>query len=130
MIGLSLALRVTIFAICIILFILIFRLIGQGRLQVRYSLLWMVLLFFMLLCAVFPGSVSAVAGLLGFEYSSNFIFSAGIGSLLLIALSLSMVASWQARYIRRLVQTIALLDNRVEKLEREKPLKQEKTKDM
>lgn len=130
MIGLSIALRVTIFAICAVLIILIFRLIGQGRLQVRYSLLWMVLVFFMLLCAIFPDGVSVIAGLLGFEYSSNFIFSAGIVILLVIALSLSMVASWQARYIRRLVQTIALLDNRVEKLERETLSRQEKMKDM
>ncbi len=117
MAGLSIALRITLSLICVVLLVFIVRLIGQGRLQVRYSLLWMALIVVMLFCAIFPGAVAAISGFFGFEYSSNFIFSAGIVALLFIALSLSMVCSWQARYIRRLVQTVALLDNRVSKLE-------------
>lgn len=117
MLGLSIALRITLFAICVILLFFIVRLIGQGRLQLRYSLLWMVLIAVILLCAIFPGAVATMAEFFGFEYSSNFVFSAGIVILLLIALSLSMVCSWQARYIRRLIQSVALLDNRISKLE-------------
>lgn len=119
MIGLPIALRITLCVLCLGLFFIILRLIGQGRLQIRYSLLWMLLGILMLLCVIFPEGVSILSGFFGFEYSSNFIFSAGLIVLLIIALSLSMVASWQARYIRHLVQTVALLDNRLSKLEQD-----------
>lgn len=111
------ALRITLLVLCIALSLGVIRLIGQGRLQVRYALLWMVLVALMLVCALFPPLVSAMSGFFGFEYSSNFIFSVGIVSVLVITLSLSMVVSWQARYIRSLVQTVALLEHRMEKLE-------------
>lgn len=119
MTSLSLALSLTLFVICIALLVVVIRLIGQGRLQIRYALLWMALTFVMLLCVVFPHGVSVVSTLLGFEYPSNFVLSVGIVVLLVICLSLSMALSWQARYIRSLIQTCALLDNRISQLENE-----------
>lgn len=120
MMGLPLALGITLLAICVVLLVLIVRLIGRGRLQIRYSLLWLALVVVMILCVIFPSIVSAVSSFLGFEYPSNFVLSIGIVILLAICLSLSMVVSWQARYIRNLVQTTALLDNRISKLEMDK----------
>lgn len=117
MTGLPLALSITLLVICIILLCAVVRLIGQGRLQIRYALLWMALALVMLLCVVFPSVVSTVSSFLGFGYASNFVLYVGIVVLLVISLSLSMVVSWQARYIRSLIQTCALLDNRISKLE-------------
>lgn len=119
MTGIPLTLGITLLVICILLFVLILRLIGQGRLQIRYSLLWLMLAFIMLLCVIFPEAVSCVSAFFGFEYPSNFILSVGIIVLLAISLSLSMVVTWQARFIRGLVQTTALLDKRISELERE-----------
>ncbi|WP_283170285.1 DUF2304 domain-containing protein [Curtanaerobium respiraculi] len=115
----TIALRITLLVLCVALLLAVFRLIGRGRLQIRYALLWMVLVVLMVVCALFPSLVSAMTGFFGFEYSSNFIFSVGIVSVLVIALSLSMVVSWQARYIRSLVQTSALLEHRVRDLEQQ-----------
>lgn len=118
MTGLPLALSITLLVTCVVLLGLVIRLIGQGRLQIRYSLLWVTLAVVMVLCVVFPSIVSAVSSFLGFGYPSNFVLSVGIVILLAICLSLSMVVSWQARYIRSLIQTSALLDNRLSKLEK------------
>lgn len=129
MMTLPIALSITLLIICIVLLALIVRLIGQGRLQIRYSLLWMALVVVMILCVIFPSAVSAIASFLGFEYASNFVLSIGIVILLAISLSLSMVVSWQARYIRNLVQTTALLDNRIAKLEKGKRESEEAPQD-
>lgn len=108
----ALSLQIILVLVCVIFLVLVFRLVAKGRLQLKYSLMWMLLALVLLICAIFPQIVFWASDLLGFDAPSNFIFFIGLFSLMLIALSLSMIVSWQARYIRSLVQTVALLEKK------------------
>lgn len=113
----SLLLQATTVILCLLFFLFTVRLVAKGRLQLKYSLMWMVLAIVLLLCALFPQVVFSLALLLGFETPANFIFVVAIFFLLLISLSLSIIVSWQANYIRNLVQTVALMRKDVEEKE-------------
>ncbi|MDD2588022.1 MAG: DUF2304 domain-containing protein [Atopobiaceae bacterium] len=101
-----------IFAVCFLLAII--RLVKNGRLQLKYSLLWMFLAGVLVICAVFPGLVGACANALGVGLASNFVFLVGLILLMGITLSLTVIVSWQARDIRSLVQRLALLEKRID----------------
>ncbi len=89
--------------------IYICRLVALGRLQIKYSLLWMLLAILILILSIFPQVIFFFASALGFETPSNFALFAGLGFLLIISVALSVIVSWQARYIRSLIQEVSLL---------------------
>lgn len=92
------------------------RLVKRKQLTMKYSLLWIILLFVILLCAVFPVIPYRISDLLGFETPANFIFLVAIFFLLAIALSLSIIVSKQQRKITTLIQELAILENKLESL--------------
>ena len=105
----SLVLRIGLTLGSIVLLCVVVRLVLRGKLQLKYSLLWMFLSLMVLVAALFPNLVSMVSGLLGIGVTSNFVFLAGFIFMFGICLSLSVIVSWQARDIRSLVQQVALL---------------------
>lgn|GEM_PF-1424762 len=88
----------------------IVRLVKRKQLTMKYSFLWIILLFVILLCAVLPVIPYRVSDILGFETPANFIFLVAIFFLLAITLSLSIIVSKQQRKIATLVQELAILD--------------------
>lgn len=88
--------------------------VKRNKLLLRYSLMWILLSALLLVVAIFPQPIFALAKLVGFDIGSNFIFSAAIFFLLLLCLG-------QARTISQLVikqtettQRLALLEKRLE----------------
>ncbi len=112
----SAALRIFLLAIAIVFLIEVFRLVSAGKLQLKYSLLWMLLSLILIVCAIFPGIVSAFSSLMGFQAPSNFVFLVSIVGLLGICLSLTVIVSWQARDIRQLIQRVTLMQQDLDKL--------------
>lgn len=110
----SLTLQVVLVVASIGFFLAVVRLVVQGKLQLKYSLLWMLLSVGVLACAIFPGLPSAISHLLGMGLTSNFVFMVGFLFLIGMCLSLSVIVSWQARDIRSLVQQVALLHKELE----------------
>ena len=102
-------LRVTIIAACAMLFIYVVYLVRRERLQLKYSLLWLVMALILLLVSLFPEPLFTLAGLFGFAASSN--FAAGFVFLLVICLSLTSIVSKQALSIKNLTQRIAILED-------------------
>lgn len=88
----------------------IVRLVKRKQLTMKYSFLWIILLFVILLCAVLPVIPYRVSDILEFETPANFIFLVAIFFLLAITLSLSIIVSKQQRKIATLVQELAILD--------------------
>lgn len=88
----------------------IVRLVKRKQLTMKYSFLWIILLFVILLCAVLPVIPYRVSDILRFETPANFIFLVAIFFLLAITLSLSIIVSKQQRKIATLVQELAILD--------------------
>lgn len=86
--------------------------VKRNKLLLRYSLMWIFLSALLLVVAIFPQPIFALASLIGFDVSSNFVFSVAIFFLLLLCLG-------QARSISQLVikqtetiQRLALLEKR------------------
>ncbi len=113
------SLRFCVGVVCLLMFVYVLSLVKKEKLMLRYSLLWLVLAFVLILCAVFPGPVFEVAKLFGFLTASNFIFVVGFVFLLLIALSLSSVISKQTTSIKNLTQRVALLEKELELKEKD-----------
>ena len=114
------ALQVFVVIACVIFCVLICVLVSHRRLLLRYSLIWLLLAVVVALAALFPAPLYALSGLIGFASPSNFIFFAALFALMAIALSLSIVASRQARKITSLIQDLALASKRIDALEKEK----------
>ncbi len=90
---------------------IIVRLVKRKQLTMKYSFLWIILLFVILLCAILPIIPYRISDILGFETPANFIFLVAIFFLLAIALSLSIIVSKQQRKITTLIQEVAILEN-------------------
>jgi len=106
----SAALRIFLLTIAIVFLIEVFRLVLAGKLQLKYSLLWMLLSVILMICAIFPEVVYVFSDCLGFQAPSNFVFLISIIGLIGICLSLTVIVSWQARDIRFLLQKVTLME--------------------
>lgn len=112
-----LVLRIIIIAVSLLFFTGGLYLIAQRKLQLKYSLTWFFLLALILIIALVPAPFFVLAAWCGFEASSNMLFFIGMFILISICLSLSVIASKNANDIRRLTQTVALLNAHIQQLE-------------
>ena len=99
--------------------VLTLRYIRKKGLDLYHSIQWFAGSALLLIMALFPGAVEYLAHLVGVELASNFVFLILLAYLLFTLLSLSASVSRQHDRIKRLVQAIALLEKRVEELEKE-----------
>lgn len=97
--------------------VLVFIQVSRKRLLLRYSLLWILLAFIVIIGALFPSIVFWFSNLANFQTSSNFIFFVAIFFLLLLSLFLSAVVSKQASKIKSLIQEVALIKNQLESID-------------
>lgn len=91
--------------------------VNSHKLLLRYSLIWFFVSLVVILAAIFPDAVFWLSSSLGFDVSSNFVFLVAIIFLLLSSISLTGIASRQQKTIKNLVQDVALLEDRLEKVE-------------
>lgn len=112
----TLLLQAVVVTACVIVLASVVLLVKRGSLLLRYALSWLVLAMIVLMCGIFPQPVFALATLLGFSASSNFIFFIGMVFSLLVSLMLSSIASRQTVSIKNLTQRVAILENELEKM--------------
>lgn len=112
-----LVLRIIMIAVSLLFFTGGLYLIAQRKIQLKYSLTWFFLLALILIIALVPAPFFVLAAWCGFEASSNMLFFIGMFILMSICLSLSVIASKNANDIRRLTQTVALLNAHIQQLE-------------
>ena len=93
-------------------------LLRKKRLTLRYTLLWIFSDVLMLILAVFPGILPWFAGLVGIYDHTNALFAAVLFCLILILVSLTSAVSGMSESIKKLSQANALLEKRLEDLER------------
>ena len=112
-----LLIRILIAAVLLIILYSVFRLISQGKLLLKYSLLWMLLCVVTLLCDAFPGIVYWAADAIGFLTPSNIVLLVAVVLLLTIALSLSVAVSRAVVANKNLTQRLALIEYKLRDLE-------------
>jgi len=106
------------FIIGILLFLgLIVFFLKKKSLTLKYTLLWIMFTLIMLVVVVFPDVLNSIRNLLGFEVTSNAIFSLLFGFIITIMLSLTSIISRQSDKIKTLIQSLALAEKRIRDLE-------------
>ena len=100
----------TIFWLC-----LVFYFVRHKKIAVRYSLFWIIPTFCLFLASVFPGIISSINKLFGFEVLSNLILGIFITILMLITFVLTVVVTKQKETIKDLVQEVSMLESEIRK---------------
>ena len=83
------------------------------------SIRWFAGAVILLLLAIFPGVMQHISSFAGIVVPSNLVFLIMIAYLLVTSLSMSASISRQHERIKTLVQNNALLEERIEKLEKQ-----------
>ena len=107
--GLSLFLRVDLVVGVLLYLGVILWLLKKNKLTVRYSIIWFMSGFVLLLFALFPYIVLVLRDLLHVEMAVNLVFMIVLAFVLLILLSLSSVVSGFSEKIKRLSQHLSLI---------------------
>lgn len=102
-------------SVAFLLFIL--YLMKKGKMEVKYSIIWLAFSLCMIIFACFPYTVLVLNDIAGVIDPVNFIFFIQIVFILLILLSVSAVISGFSRKIKQLAQANAILEKRVRELE-------------
>jgi hypothetical protein len=107
-------LQILAIAACLILIVFIVEAIRRNRLNVRYAILWLGSASVLFALSVYRPLLDWVARGLGVSYPPSFLFLVAFLFLLSIVLHYSLVISSHRDSIRRLAQTIALLQRALE----------------
>lgn len=114
----GIALRISLLIAIFIYLTLIIVLLRKKSLNLKYSLLWLFMAVVLLLMVAFPRAIEFLADIIGVASYINAIFMAFIFFILLLVVSLTSIVSKQHREIKTLIQNLALLQKRVEELEK------------
>ena len=102
----------------IVYFFLIFSLLKNGRLILKYSLLWLLTGIVMLVLAIYPNIMEKTVKLMGIYDAVNGLFTLVIFFIIVILMSLTSIVSNFRSQNKNLVQQVALLEKRLRDLER------------
>ena len=106
-----------IFCLFIIFFVL--YLVRNEKINIKYSIVWVILFLALLIFLLAPGLLSFVTKALGFQTSSNMVFSLLIGVLVAINISATVINSHQDKKIRSLIQEVSILKSKINKGKKE-----------
>lgn len=90
----------------------------KEKLNLKYSLVWIFFVVIMYLLILFPQLVNYISILLGIKSPVNAVFVIESLFVLLILLSLTAIVSTQMVKIRKLSQSLAILENKLDKYDR------------
>jgi hypothetical protein len=103
------------------LLLVILELVRRKRLMERYALLWLFAGVVLLLLAAWKGLLTTLAEDIGIHYPPSALFVVAIGFGLVLLIHFSLAISRLTDQNKVLAQRLALLQQRVEAAEREKP---------
>ena len=100
--------------------IILTRLVVKKRLEMKYALVWYGSGFILLIFVCFPKFMSYLTDLLGIELPVNMVFFMGFILVLAIVMTLTIAISRASEKAKTLAQMVALLEERIERIEKEK----------
>ena len=103
------------------LFGIVLELVRQKRLMERYALLWLFAATVLLVLAVWDDGLEQFARAVGIIYAPSALFAAALGFVLMLLMHFSLVISRHSDQNKVLAQRLALLQRRVDELERSAP---------
>lgn len=93
----------------------IINMIRKEELDLKYSLIWILVDCSILICSIFPKAIDRIALILGVAEPINVIFFLGIVFICVIILSLTIAQSRNSKKLKDLVQKVALLEKESER---------------
>ncbi len=110
-----------IFIIVIIILFLLYigRMLKKGRIEFKYAFLWIGASLIVLLITIFPSILVFFSSLIGIELPVNLIFFLGIILNLVITFAITASYSKMKEMVYKNTQYIALLENKIDCLEKE-----------
>lgn len=108
----SISLRLWLIIVSFLLFIVILFQLKRSRIPVKYSLVWILSSFIILLIAIVPQLFINIAELFGFVTMSNLVISMFIFLLLMISLTLTVIVSGQRKKITLITQELSILKSK------------------
>lgn len=100
----------------LIVLVAVFLRMRNSGMKERYATWWIVIAIGVAVLSIFPGSLNAVASLIGVQVPLNLALVIAATVLLLLTLRLSVDLSRATEERRRLAEELALTNNRVEDL--------------
>lgn len=104
--------RLEMVLLALLLISLIIVILKKKYLLIKYSTVWLLSSFLILVFAFFPSFMNYIANALGFEVLSNMIFLIIFGILFFITLSLTIIVSSQRKKIDLLIQEVSILKSK------------------
>nr|WP_296008731.1 DUF2304 domain-containing protein [uncultured Blautia sp.] len=105
----NIRIQIIIVAVALLAILYIIYKIRNKEIELRYSLLWLLLGMGIILFACFPEITKWLARIMGISQPINMLFFAGFCFMLPIIFSLSVAVSKLSNKVKRLTQEIALL---------------------
>ena len=104
-------------AAAVLFFVLLGWLLKKNRLSLKYCLLWLLSGIIMLILALFPGVLDWFSHVIGIYSSVNALFAVILFCGMMLMISFTVIVSREKQEIVKMVQRIALLENRIRELE-------------
>ena len=106
------------------LLLIVLELVRRRALLERYALLWLFAATLLLVLAAWREGLDQVAGLLGIAYAPNALFFLAVAAILVLLLHFSVAVSRLADQSKVLAQRVALMDERLRRLDGERAVAQ------
>lgn len=114
----SITLQIELLLGSILLLAIIFHMLKNNLLSIKYSLLWLFFAAALILFAAVPYVVYVLRDIMQIEVPANLVFILLFCFVLLLLLSISVAISQLAEKAKRIAQSNALLEKRVRELEK------------
>lgn len=103
----------------VIYFAILIFFVRRREINLKYTLLWLFVGVVLSILVLFPGLLTVIARLLGFQTEMNALFSAVCFAIILLEIFLTAIVSRLNEKLIRVIQQTALLENRIQRLEDE-----------
>lgn len=104
----SIKIRIILLIFLVLALGLVFRFVRRKELQLKYSLVWILVDVLMIIAVAIPNILGYISDLLGIYSVTNMLFFLGIMFVLAIVFSMTVALSRAAERIRQLSQQVAL----------------------
>lgn len=113
----NIRLQVIVMIACLFMTIFIVNMIRREKLELKYSLIWIISNIAIVICCIFPFIIEWAAKLIGIAAPMNGLFFAAIVFLLILGLLLTISQSRNSKKIKDLTQKIGLLEAKLKEIE-------------
>lgn len=113
-------LQVTLSIAVICYFIIILYYLKRKMLELKYTLIWLVVGVIMGIMIYFPELLVRFVRILGIESNMNGLYILCIAFIMMILMTLTSIVSRQQMKIRILIQELSMLDKRIRELEEQR----------